>query len=1083
MTVVELVERERWQLCKSYLASSAAIVAVNTLIVIGGGAWLLAGARWIALPRVTPLLVWVAVAVTDAWLVVRAVRHVRRNFARTSVAATIEREQRLRAGALRGVLEIGDGSALARRADSLLARQLERRSPAALAPHSRVVARRRAAQALAVGLVTAGLLLWLAPSLGDGLLAVRRPVAAWRGTLLPPLAFRDLPGAVLRGEHLVVQVAAPGRRQVHLSMRSPGEGWHTTVLDVNDATGTAVSDVGGVRGDVALVASDGRSTTDTTVVTVTDRPFVGAVELRATYPAYLGRTPEGLPVGEPARVPRGTIIDVAGRASSLLRSAYLRGTEDSVPLVISGQSFRGRFSPVVSGQRNWFAFDARGAIADVPLPIEIEVIPDSAPSVELVSPATDTVVATSDRVGLRVSVIDDHGIAAVELDAQRDAGGSGQIAAPTTQRLAGPSGTFWNGTPDVDLASRELQAGDALRLRVTAVDNSPWAQRGTSRELVIRVPTMEERRSLARSAADSAVNQARQAVAAQKSLEQSTNDAARERGDRASPSSGASGAERASRRDEEMSFAAAEKTRGLVQAQKGLAGRVDSLRATAKRLEEQLRRAAALDSSLARQLREAQDLLREALTPALLAEMQKLENATRELSGDEARDALKRLAELQRRLREQLERSAEMLKRAAIEGALETLKDEAADIASRQRAFADSGGQDPRTLASRSEKLANDVQRLERRLEQENARAGAERAASARQHASSSEQRMRAGDASGAARRMDQAALDLADARQRQVAAWKQELTSALDQSIQELLQMARQESSLEERARAASAGRMESEGLRGAQSAIEQGVALTGERLLREGRKSSLLSSRSQRMLGDARQRVQQATEQLADNRNRQQSANSLGDAADALNRAAAALARDRERANSATSATGFAEMLQQMQEMARRQGAINAQAQGLLPLPGAGSMTREIQATARALARQQRSIAQQLDDLSDAAGGDRAAELANEARRLAEALEQAKVDAGTLARQQQLFRRLLDAGRSLEKEEREDTDKREAKSATGGDRFDPGSTDVHGRGATRFREPVWDELRGLTAEERRAILEYFKRINAEKP
>jgi hypothetical protein len=29
------------------------------------------------------------------------------------------------------------------------------------------------------------------------------------------------------------------------------------------------------------------------------------------------------------------------------------------------------------------------------------------------------------------------------------------------------------------------------------------------------------------------------------------------------------------------------------------------------------------------------------------------------------------------------------------------------------------------------------------------------------------------------------------------------------------------------------------------------------------------------------------------------------------------------------------------------------------------------------------------------------------------------------------------------------------------------------------KFREPTWNELRGLTPEERRAVIEYFKRIN----
>jgi len=119
----------------------------------------------------------------------------------------------------------------------------------------------------------------------------------------------------------------------------------------------------------------------------------------------------------------------------------------------------------------------------------------------------------------------------------------------------------------------------------------------------------------------------------------------------------------------------------------------------------------------------------------------------------------------------------------------------------------------------------------------------------------------------------------------------------------------------------------------------------------------------------------------------------------------------------------------------------------------------------------------------MNDAAGGDRAAQLAKEARQLADALDGGRVDANTVARQQQLFRRLLDAGRTLEKDEREDSNKREAKSATNAELFAPENTNASGRNAQKFREPSWNELRGLTPEERRAILEYFKRINATSP
>jgi len=1092
MTVVQIVERERARLRVIDAAAALALALVVTFAVIGGGAWLLGESRWIALPRATPFLVWSLLVLANALVAWWAIRRLHRELAQPSVAAAIEREQTLRAGALRGVIEVADRNALARRADRVLASKLENRGPT-LAPAMRRHSRLRAVRALAIAGVTLALLLWAAPSLNDGLLAIRNPMAAWRGTLIPALSFTNLPTELLRGESARIAIGARGRRRVQLSARTTGEGWRTTTLAVDSARGIATMVLGPVRGDILLVASDGRSSTDTTAIRVTDRPFVGGVVLRAVYPSYLGRAPEGLPVGEPARVPQGTVIDVSGRASTMLRSVFVRGGKDSVAFAASGHAFNGQLRPTRTERFDWFAFAQRaGAIADVPLPLEIEVIPDSLPRVELVSPLADTLVATSDRVPLQITATDDHGIAFVQLLTSRQSGGKREPV--VAQRLVADQGTVWNGTPSLDLAVRDLKPGDALRVQIAATDNSPWAQRGVSRELILRIPTMEERRSLARGAADSTASEARSAAQAQKSLEQRTDEAARERGARNQNTTGAKGAEAARQREQrerEMSFESAEKARALAKEQRELTERVDKLRDAAKALEEQLKQASALDSSLARQLREAQDLLRDALTADLMEQMKKLENATRELSGDQARTALRDLAEMQKRLREQLEKSAEMLKRAALEGAMETLKDEAKEIAEKQQSLADSSGrmeadakkQQSNQLADRSDRLSKDVKQLQQRLQKERADAAAQKAASAERNAAGSEQKMRQQDAQNASKQMEQAAKDLQDAREQQVGEWKKELTEALDESIQELLQMAREESSLEEKARSAGRDAQRNEQVRGQQSAVQQGVDKTAERMQREGQKSSLLSGRAQRAMNEAKQRVAQATQQLSEPRGGQQSASTLGEAAESLNRAAAALARDRERANSASSATGFAEMLQQLQEMANKQGSINAQAQGLMPIPGQGAMSPESQATARMLARQQRGIANQLEEIGDAAGGDRAGELAKEARQLAEALEQTRVDATTVARQQQLFRRLLDAGRSLEKEEREDNEKREAKAATGDQRFDPGQAGARGRAASRFREPTWSDLRGLTADERRAILEYFKRINAEKP
>ena len=110
---------------------------------------------------------------------------------------------------------------------------------------------------------------------------------------------------------------------------------------------------------------------------------------------------------------------------------------------------------------------------------------------------------------------------------------------------------------------------------------------------------------------------------------------------------------------------------------------------------------------------------------------------------------------------------------------------------------------------------------------------------------------------------------------------------------------------------------------------------------------------------------------------------------------------------------------------------------------------------------------------------GGGRAQALAKEAEEIAKQIERQGLDPATLDRQQRLYRKLLDAGRAMEQDERDETGKREATSAKDGERFTPGAT-VNGRPAAKFREPTWAELRGLSPEERRLVLEYFKRINA---
>jgi hypothetical protein len=816
------------------------------------------------------------------------------------------------------------------------------------------------------------------------------------------------------------------------------------------------------------------------VVKVADRPFLGGIAMRAVYPAYLGREPEGLAIGEATRVPAGTVIEISGRASTELNEVRLvnehtTNNADTSILTPLGHAFRGRLTPRASGSWRWVAAGAAGPVTDVPPPLTVEVIPDSLPRVEIVAPMNDTLVSPGAKVTLRMVAMDDHGLASIDIESWPVTNGkSGERA---SVKVADHPGPIWGTSLVLDVASRGLDAGDVLHLKVAATDNSPWALRGESRELIVRVATSEEQRDMARTTGDSAVAAAEAAIKAQKALERRAADAAQDRASAASDGKGG----------DKMSFEAAQKAKALAEDQKAMADQVKQLSDVAKALEQQLREAGALDSGLAKQLQEAQAMLREALTPEMLEQMKKLEQGAQELSKGDVQQSLEALKEQQRRMREQLEKSAEMLRRAAMEGSMQTLSDEARELANKQRALGDSTAARPeaareqtaKDLADRTDRLEKQMEKLQDRLDNAKATTGAAKTGEARQNAQGAEEKLRAGaDKSGeAAAKMDKAADAMKEARDGQIKEWKQELTSALDQSIQELLQMSREESSLQQQVKS---GAAKGEDARGQQSALKQGLDAAAQRLQKEAQKSTLLSGRSQGAVTEAQQKVDQATQQASDPRTSQQSAQAMNEAAEALNKAAASLARDRERANTASSASGFAEMIQQMQEMAGKQGNINSQAQSLMPQPGS-AMSQMAQAQSRALARQQRQIADKLDELSDAAAGEKAAKMAQEARQLADALEGSRIDASTLARQQQLFKKMLDAGRSLEKEDREESEKREAKSAVDPKQFTPQSAPPKTKDATRFREPTWDELRGLTADERRIILDYFKKLNAE--
>ena len=723
MTILSIVDRERARALRLLRAAVSARAAAAAVAVLSLGALALGGSRWIVLPRLVPFLVWGGAIGLATWMIRRGLQAMQDEGSPLAVAAAVEREQQLRRGQLRGLVELaGNTSAFVRRAADRLAESLAPK-PSPLAPEFERGLTRRAVRAAAVIVPAVVLGTFVGLRSGDGWRALAHPVDAWRGALLPPIELGEVPARLLRGSSLRLTVRAGGRSRITLKRRSTGNAWVETPLTLTN--GTVTTPLGPLDADLTLVASDGRAVSDTAVIRIVDRPFLGDVSIQATYPAYLKRAPETLPADAPLRIPAGTALDIAGHSSEALASVTLARGRDTIRLKPDGRRFSGHLVPTESASWEWGARGQTTQIADVPSTLSIDVVPDSAPVAEILTPGADTLVEPKDKVNVELLATDDHALEAVALRVWRVAAG-GRPEQPATQALGGAGEAEWTGAFTLDLARFNLQPGDAVHLQLVARDASPRRMEGLSREVALKVAATDEQRLAARAASDSAAAKAQALAKALAQLQQKTAEAATQR----DPKTG---------EQKPMEFDKAQQAQALAQQQRDMQRRVQQMQQVSKALEDRLRQAGALDTSLQKQLRQAQDLMKQALTPEMLDALKKLENSSQQLSGEQSKQSLAELAEQQKRMREALEKSAEILKRAALEGAMQTLKDEATELAKAQRdAAADSArsANDPmKKLEQRTQQLAKDLQALKDRLRKENADTAAKQAEAALEEA------------------------------------------------------------------------------------------------------------------------------------------------------------------------------------------------------------------------------------------------------------------------------------------------------------------------------------------------------------
>lgn len=1086
--------------------------AIAGVALVLGAAWLLAGAGGWRPGSRGPLLLDLAALAAVVGAVAWGRRVRRQRLSESRIARSMEAAAGLADGELRGALELarsvppGVSPALVARGQRTLAGRLDGGAASlAGAEGRRVRSEARRALVAATGAVVGVTLL--------GLLAPARALPAWRGLAspisvlrgpeLPPLTVTPGTVELPRGSTLEVGVQAPLRDEVTLVWQAAGDVVRRERLPVRE--GSAAAMLGRVTAEITyhVEASDGARSPTYTALPV-DPLFVTDVGIRLVFPPHTQRVEEEYRGEVPAlAVPVGTRFMIEGRGNRLLGSAELVSSGEGDPVdarfEVSGSDFQGEWAPARSGVRRWRFVDRDGAEAEVvPPPLEVEVVPDAPPQVAVVQPAPDTVLPLSLVQPLVLQAADDHGVAWLELVARRVTA-LGDARPPVTQRIDAGDSPRVLVRPVMDVSSWDLVPGDEVRWFVRVRDNSPAGQEARTEEYVLRMPDAETLQREAGRELDAAARMLEELQEQAREAGEAAREAGREA--RAPDRSGAGAAGRTPADPGDVDFSRREELRRALEDQEARARQVDSLGRALSDLGASLSEAGAQDAELRSDLDELRSLLDDLGGADLQEQLRQTLARMDDLDGAEARRALEDLTRREEDFEARLDEAVERMRRAAARQEFATTTREAEDLARRQEALAASLEEEPSgERAARQDELAREAGELEAsmgdlaaRLEElgeseaargvEQAREGAAEARAgmeetARQ-ARDGEGRQAAASGQEAAAQMDEAAREMMAAREEMMRERAEGLQRALRQTTQDALALARRQGELRRDMLTGDARVLAD--LRSAVAAVERGAANTARNLALAARAARAGGGEREisASLGAALEELERTVTAL-DNPSAPGVPSpqvSADRAIDRLNEAARqALAAARSLSQGGQGQPTPEQAMEQLQELAQQQADINNQASQMMPM----ELTPEsLEQQMQQLAQQQQQVASNVGQMSDQEGdgplGDLQA-LAEEAEALARELDQGRLDATTRERQERLFHRLLDAGRSLEKEE-ESTERESAapgvvESAT------VLPLDAEALGILRFR-PDADALRRLSPAARALVVRYFQRLN----
>jgi len=781
--------------------------------------------------------------------------------------------------------------------------------------------------------------------------------------------------------------------------------------------------------------------TDEVTLSTLEPLYIKFLSFSLKYPLYTGLNQE-VKTGRQIIAPRGTRVHMQGSASQPLSAASLLLFEDTLELDYRDNEFSGDFTVDENGTAVLFLESS----TELKEQIIIYAIPDLAPLVDIFYPGYNINLPNDMQLDIGIKCSDDYGL----RDAVFHYTFKNENKKPLHLKRGALQDTLfftW------DLSGLGMLPGDEVSYFAVITDNA--GNRTKSKTYRVYFPTMEEIYEEVSKKEDV--------------IEEGLKDLRSEHTDKVEE------IERIKQKlmkERELTWSEQERLKELIDDEKEILEKIDDWQTELKKTIEKLNQGIILDRESIERLYEISKILQEIAPEELKRALEELQTAVNKNPQD-IQKALERLQKEQKELAKALERTLKILKRYRQEQKLKELAEKAAELALKAEELDSlSAEETPLDLSKEIENLDTEIKKLSEELRKLAASEELEQEISERLKELAEESETVARTSSmpskkkGLRRLADKLDQLYATFTKGRMARLRKKLLDILTQLIEiskaeENLFKENKDIDIEE------------------QSQIMTAARAAAESLYAQQLKSLYVTPR----MGKTFARALSHMKKVVQNKDKRTNARK---SMELINIVCLEMLRNLEKASEGgESSTGFDQFLQELSTISKGQMSLNQSLFNIFPIPGGEGLTPQQRAQLARLAGKQRALRQALESLKSSYGEVEQQALIDkiieEMKETEEALYQYKLDRKLIERQKKILTRLLDAQKSIRKEDYSKKRKSKPGQDILGERnIEPLPDDL---GKDRLRELIQQALQETYPREYELyIREYFKTLFEER-